>query len=1184
MVQSTVGAGACKEPANSFNCARHKTSSIRVPTPMPQKDSQQPIESNYHRRMSSLKKSKLPLRNGTAPPTLHMTGQAHQFLEANVKAWMFPNAQSYQDSNKIIPGQIIHPTLHELNKTYQTAVPVNSIENMYGINPSTLFESSTHPQLQASAAASFFARAAQKFNLDPSKKKDDINKKISIMDDNKTHFNLSLISLTFFGYLPLLLHLVKVMLRVTPLASQADCNSSFLMLDSRKKQVTAYDPSTCGLSTPEDRRVGVAAPKMFAFDAIFSQDDSQAEVCSNSLTEVIQAVISGKDGCVFSYGGNKLGKTYTMIGNSESVQDLGIIPCAISWLFKLINEEKQKSGARFSVRVSAVEITEKSEELRDLLAHLATDSEHNGMSPGIYLKDDPIFETQLQNQSELRAPTMEKAALYLDAAIAARNECEEEENSHFLYTLHVYQYRIDKSKAERSVVSGGRSRLHLLDLGASDKPSNGLSLSAITNVILALFNGQKHIPFRNCRLTRVLCEVLGSVTCRAAMIAHVSPSLSSYNDSLNTIQFASRIHRLRRRKAKHFGFLFNDNDDKKENGIKSSSDPDCTSSSEQSCDTVIYMGSNGLSLSDKDITDNEGPPSATSKISLLPTVPEILKFKPQIRDEVKKRDVKLAIQQPKVVSESRLQLAKITSLQSESVNDDVSLNDYRGKSATPAFNFCQFATSDECWIDGPRFSKSKLEARLLPQTEMWVDGPHMYGFMDAHKREMIQRWVELQATHIQNNCQDVLCNVDEILKRCESGDDEESSIHSSKVLLDATQTETRTSADLQMEDGNSSICCSETCLRMASNSDRMMFELETRITRTVSFSNLNHECGAAITPALTRDSCLQVTEDDIYLACRNAIEEHPLRILSEENLASSFTDSLSLGGVASDIDEEIEVNYDDSDAMAFALDNLSRFQIPSDASYVSSLRLGCCISESYVNDGSSLALSQCCSECNCSSVQSAGSKQERRPQSKIPVSIKTAVKKNINSTVELQPNSNEKLELKNDLNAQVSGENSSGYESMVRDSEGSGSSFSTPELTSDTSEDEEHRKCLKLQQANNTFELETYSQEDIERIERRRMLEEQWEMRHKQQEMLRLRSKQQELRRELAMAKNRLMLNPDRWSYDLHVEESMNESDPCFLEVLERETQILEKRVIACKSRIMVVTCFDSSVVDSTQD
>lgn len=50
------------------------------------------------------------------------------------------------------------------------------------------------------------------------------------------------------------------------------------------------------------------------------------------------------------------------------------------------------------------------------------------------------------------------------------------------------------------VVAGGRSRLHLIDLGSSSKskdPDNvSLSLSALGNVIMALLNGQRHVPHR----------------------------------------------------------------------------------------------------------------------------------------------------------------------------------------------------------------------------------------------------------------------------------------------------------------------------------------------------------------------------------------------------------------------------------------------------------------------------------------------------------------------------------------------------------------------------------------------------------------------------------------------------------------------------------------------------------------
>lgn len=68
------------------------------------------------------------------------------------------------------------------------------------------------------------------------------------------------------------------------------------------------------------------------------------------------------------------GQSSTMFGSLASAQDLGAIPCAISWLYKGINERRQKTGARFSVRVSALSVhaTKPGTAAKDLLAAHAT--------------------------------------------------------------------------------------------------------------------------------------------------------------------------------------------------------------------------------------------------------------------------------------------------------------------------------------------------------------------------------------------------------------------------------------------------------------------------------------------------------------------------------------------------------------------------------------------------------------------------------------------------------------------------------------------------------------------------------------------------------------------------------------------------------------------------------------------
>lgn len=65
---------------------------------------------------------------------------------------------------------------------------------------------------------------------------------------------------------------------------------------------------------------------------------------------------------------SNLGKSHTMLGTPEAGHTLGAIPCAIAWLFRGISEQRQRTGARFSVRVSCVELTTGQQQLRDLLA------------------------------------------------------------------------------------------------------------------------------------------------------------------------------------------------------------------------------------------------------------------------------------------------------------------------------------------------------------------------------------------------------------------------------------------------------------------------------------------------------------------------------------------------------------------------------------------------------------------------------------------------------------------------------------------------------------------------------------------------------------------------------------------------------------------------------------------------
>uniref|UniRef100_A0A8C1IQS2 Kinesin family member 26Aa n=1 Tax=Cyprinus carpio TaxID=7962 RepID=A0A8C1IQS2_CYPCA len=512
---------------------------------------------------------------------------------------------------------------------------------------------------QTSTAASFFLRAAQKLNLSKRKKPQPLPP--SPPDPEEPFFYTdgfsAALQLSPPPVPPCLLRAgskvkdspgmgkVKVMVRICPAKGSRDTSESmsFLKVDAHKKQLTFCEPPTCARST------STTAPKMFTFDAVFTQDASQAEVCSGTVAEVIQSVVNGADGCIFCFGQANLGKSYTMIGKDSSTQSLGVAPCAISWLFKLIEERKEKAGTRFSIRVSAVEICGREEVLRDLLADFSTGTSQDSQGAGISLREDPVSGSQLQNQSELRAYSAERAAFFLDAALAARStsrsDCKEDHrNSHMLFTLHISQYRMEKST--KTGMSGSRSRLHLLDLGSCESDLSQtrdggrgqcLSMAALGNVILALANGAKHVPYRDSKLTMLLRESLGNINCRTTMIAHISDSPANYAESLTTVQLASRIHRMRKKKSKYASSSSGGESSCEEGHIRRrpfyprtvaldpdhpamlSSDPDYSSSSEHSCDTVIYVGPGGTPISDRELSDNEGPPA------FVPIIPSLNK-------------------------------------------------------------------------------------------------------------------------------------------------------------------------------------------------------------------------------------------------------------------------------------------------------------------------------------------------------------------------------------------------------------------------------------------------------------------------------------------------------------------------------------------------------------------------------
>lgn len=128
---------------------------------------------------------------------------------------------------------------------------------------------------------------------------------------------------------------------------------------------------------------------------------------------------------------------------------------------------------------------------------------------------------------------------------------EESSRSHAIFQVHIRM--TDKKTSVRRTV-----KLSMIDLAGSERAQStkckGLrfkeganinkSLLALGNCINKLADGCKHIPYRDSNLTRILKDSLGG-NCQTLMIANISPSSLTYEDTYNTLKYASRAKKIR---------------------------------------------------------------------------------------------------------------------------------------------------------------------------------------------------------------------------------------------------------------------------------------------------------------------------------------------------------------------------------------------------------------------------------------------------------------------------------------------------------------------------------------------------------------------------------------------------------------------------------------------------------------
>ncbi|MEN2498755.1 MAG: Kinesin-related protein 6, partial [Marteilia pararefringens] len=306
---------------------------------------------------------------------------------------------------------------------------------------------------------------------------------------------------------------------------------------------------------------GGSIEKVFRFDHVFDQHQTQREVYEISSQSIVRSFTKGLNGCIFAYGSTGTGKTFTLFGEEDEkikknielsqIKDFedqkGIAQRSLLEIFQIFNnqetfgDENEKEFESIELFLSIIEIY--NETIYDLLCdkesnlEIFEDSEGNFNLSG--MKRKQIFNYKHSLDLMKKALDQRKSS---DTSINRNSS-----RSHCICIIDLTKFHNENSFS--------KSKLHLVDLAGSERvyknsldgktleeaKNINLSLHFLEHVVLALGEvDRKHIPFRNSTLTSILKSTLGS-NCRTAMLATLNPLLNNIGESISTCSFAQRV-------------------------------------------------------------------------------------------------------------------------------------------------------------------------------------------------------------------------------------------------------------------------------------------------------------------------------------------------------------------------------------------------------------------------------------------------------------------------------------------------------------------------------------------------------------------------------------------------------------------------------------------------------------------
>lgn len=283
----------------------------------------------------------------------------------------------------------------------------------------------------------------------------------------------------------------------------------------------------------------------FTFNGVYDMGTTQEELFTNEVAPHLKSLFQGIDVTIFAYGVTGTGKTHTMRGGLK-LSDRGVIPRLLSGIYRRGRKVTKDSGGETSVTVTMSYYEIYNDKVYDLF-----EAPEKRSLAGLPLreKDGKTIVVGLSERACDDLKDFEK--LYIEAnnnrSTAGTKLNAQSSRSHAILMVKLIQTTGDEiliSTASAIDLAGSEDnrRTENNKERMIESASINKSLFVLSSCIDAIGRGDKRIPYRESRMTRILS--LGQNNGITIMILNLAPLRSYHLDTLSSLNVSSRAKRI----------------------------------------------------------------------------------------------------------------------------------------------------------------------------------------------------------------------------------------------------------------------------------------------------------------------------------------------------------------------------------------------------------------------------------------------------------------------------------------------------------------------------------------------------------------------------------------------------------------------------------------------------------------